>query len=201
MYPLTNLKGLIIPLVLILFPVFINAQKCYMVSGAVNVGADTDINGFYEQNGIESGCDKFDLTGDLAGNPATAGDYRLAKKDNMFWSTVRNSDNIMRYFKLSFDCIIPESGYSPCCSQGGSLLVVKVSDSGCSAFILPVELTDFTARLYNGLVLLNWSTASETNNKGFFIQRSYDTEEWETAGFRPGNVRLSPIFRQKIGID
>lgn len=158
-----------------------------MVSGAVNTGADTDINGFYEQIGTESGCDKYDLTGDLAGDPATAGDYRLAKKDNLFWATVRNSDNVMRYFKLSFDCNMFQSGYSPCCSQGGSLLVVKVANNGCAEFILPVELSAFSARLAQNAVLLNWETASETNNDGFFIERSFGVEEWETLGFVPGH--------------
>jgi type IX secretion system substrate protein len=186
-YPIFSPKRLITSLVCLLFPVFIYAQKCYMVSGAVNVGADTDINGFYEQNGTESGCDKYDLAGDLTGDPATAGDYRIAKKDNLFWATVRNSDNIMRYFKLSFDCNMFESGYSDCCSQGGSLLIVKVSDNGCSAFVLPVELSEFSARLSDDLVILDWATASETNNEGFFIERSLDADNWESAGFVPGH--------------
>ena len=182
-----SLKRLIVSLLCLLFRVFIHAQQCYMVSGAVNAGADTDINGFYQQNGTESGCDKFGLVGDLLGSPATAGDYRLAKKDNLFWATVRNSDNIMRYFKLSFDCNMYESGYAPCCSQGGSLLVVKVSDNGCSEFILPVELSAFSARLAGDAVLLNWATASETNNEGFFVERSFDANNWEFAGFVPGH--------------
>jgi hypothetical protein len=159
-----------------------------MVSGAVNVGTDTDINGFYEQNGTENVCDKFELAGDLTGDPATAGDYRLALKDNLFWATVRNSDNIMRYFKLSSDCNIFESGYSDCCSQGGSLLVVKVADNGgCSAFVLPVELSAFSAQLSGDAVFLNWVTASESNNEGFFIERSFDVTNWESSGFVPGH--------------
>ncbi|TAK35083.1 MAG: T9SS type A sorting domain-containing protein [Saprospiraceae bacterium] len=186
-YPMFSPKRLVVSLLCLLFPVFIYAQQCYMVSGAVNVGADTDINGFYQQSGIESGCDKFDLVGNLLGSPATAGDYRLAKKDNLFWATIRNSDNIMRYFKLSFDCNMFESGYAPCCSQGGSLLVVKVSDNGCSAFVLPVEISAFSARLVSNAILLNWATASETNNEGFFVERSFDANNWELAGFVPGH--------------
>ncbi len=37
--------------------------------------------------------------------------------------------------------------------------------------IVPVELTQFSADLLNGNVLLNWTTATETNNEGFEIQR------------------------------
>ncbi|NWF50925.1 MAG: T9SS type A sorting domain-containing protein [Ignavibacteriaceae bacterium] len=43
--------------------------------------------------------------------------------------------------------------------------------NGTSAPI-PVELTSFTASANNGIVELNWSTATETNNKGFEIERS-----------------------------
>jgi hypothetical protein len=41
---------------------------------------------------------------------------------------------------------------------------------------IPVELTSFTAVAGNGLVELNWATASETNNLGFEVQRSSDGE-------------------------
>ena len=40
------------------------------------------------------------------------------------------------------------------------------------ANIIPVELTSFTATLENDSVLLLWSTATETNNLGFIIQRN-----------------------------
>ncbi|MBC7382605.1 MAG: T9SS type A sorting domain-containing protein [Bacteroidia bacterium] len=39
---------------------------------------------------------------------------------------------------------------------------------------LPVNLIFFNAKNVNGNVQLNWATASETNNKGFMIQRSVD---------------------------
>jgi hypothetical protein len=37
---------------------------------------------------------------------------------------------------------------------------------------IPVELTSFTASLTGNDVSLNWATSTETNNKGFEIQRS-----------------------------
>ena len=56
--------------------------------------------------------------------------------------------------------------------------------------IIPVELTSFTASVSNGEVLLNWITATETNNLGFEVerksQRSND-ETWELIGFVDGN--------------
>ncbi len=51
---------------------------------------------------------------------------------------------------------------------------------------VPVELSSFTANNLNGNVVLNWTTASETNNKGFEVQRSTGGE-YQTIGFVQGN--------------
>ncbi len=51
---------------------------------------------------------------------------------------------------------------------------------------IPVELTLFTAvRLETG-ILLNWETATETNNSGFEVERSRDFEIFTSIGFVPG---------------
>jgi photosystem II stability/assembly factor-like uncharacterized protein len=57
---------------------------------------------------------------------------------------------------------------------------------------IPVELISFSAISSGNNVQLNWSTASETNNRGFEIQRSIIPIEgmnpaWEFAGFVNGN--------------
>jgi hypothetical protein len=53
--------------------------------------------------------------------------------------------------------------------------------------VLPVELTEFSARLLDQTVQLDWRTASEHNNEGFFIERSSDAGQWEDIGFVPGH--------------
>ncbi|MDH3269676.1 MAG: T9SS type A sorting domain-containing protein, partial [Ignavibacteria bacterium] len=52
--------------------------------------------------------------------------------------------------------------------------------------VVPVELTSFFITSNGNKVTLNWSTASELNNKGFEIQRSSQGSEFETIGFTPG---------------
>ncbi len=52
---------------------------------------------------------------------------------------------------------------------------------------LPVELLDFTARAVQKDVLLNWQTFSETNNRGFEVQRSGDGQHWQILHFEAGN--------------
>jgi len=56
--------------------------------------------------------------------------------------------------------------------------------------IIPVELTSFTAKLNDDQVVLNWQTATETNNLGFEIHRKIirgeNESEWVTIGYREG---------------
>lgn len=51
---------------------------------------------------------------------------------------------------------------------------------------LPVELSAFTASLFTNNVTLSWSTASETNNRGFEIEQSYNGSVFASIGFVAG---------------
>ncbi len=50
---------------------------------------------------------------------------------------------------------------------------------------VPVELTSFTAAVNNRKVLINWATATETNNMGFNIERKMNAQ-WEKIGYVEG---------------
>jgi len=52
---------------------------------------------------------------------------------------------------------------------------------------LPVELASFTASVVANGVELNWTTASETNNYGFEVQRGADEKSFQRVGFVAGN--------------
>ncbi|MBK7378117.1 MAG: T9SS type A sorting domain-containing protein [Ignavibacteriales bacterium] len=51
--------------------------------------------------------------------------------------------------------------------------------------VVPVELTSFTAKANNNEVVLNWSTATETNNQGFDIERK-SNGQFEKVGYVAG---------------
>ena len=51
---------------------------------------------------------------------------------------------------------------------------------------LPVELAAFTATANNGEVALRWSTATELNNRGFEVEKSFNGSEFVTVGFVQG---------------
>jgi surface protein len=63
-----------------------------------------------------------------------------------------------------------------------------ISDAGLTAgcaVALPIQLISgsFNAEKQNGNIVLSWSTASESNNKGFSLQRSTDGANWTTLSF------------------
>jgi photosystem II stability/assembly factor-like uncharacterized protein len=55
-----------------------------------------------------------------------------------------------------------------------------------SEYFVPVELASFNASVANEEIILNWVTASELNNQGFEVERSFDNENYSKIGFVPG---------------
>jgi len=51
--------------------------------------------------------------------------------------------------------------------------------------VVPVELVSFSADVEKGMVTLKWETATETNNKGFEIEKKYD-KTWKSISFVEG---------------
>lgn len=60
--------------------------------------------------------------------------------------------------------------------------------------MIPVELSSFTASASSNSVTLNWTTATETNNSGFSIERKIPQDErWIEVGFVPGHGTTTEI--------
>jgi hypothetical protein len=57
--------------------------------------------------------------------------------------------------------------------------------------VIPVELLSFSSSVASNIVTLNWSTATELNNKGFEIERSTDKTNWSMIGFKEGKGTTS----------
>lgn len=65
-------------------------------------------------------------------------------------------------------------------SGGPDAYVLKLSDP------VPVELSSFTANQFSNNVELNWTTATETNNLGFTVERKTSNSDWTEIGFVSG---------------
>ena len=51
---------------------------------------------------------------------------------------------------------------------------------------LPIELLSFDGNTSDQSIILNWHTASEQNNKGFYIEKTIDNVRWDTIGYLEG---------------
>ena len=58
---------------------------------------------------------------------------------------------------------------------------------------LPVELMDFGVKIIDNKVKLTWQTATESNNKGFEIQRKINNDKFTEIGFVSGHGTTSEI--------
>ncbi|MCE7855648.1 MAG: T9SS C-terminal target domain-containing protein [Ignavibacteria bacterium CHB3] len=70
---------------------------------------------------------------------------------------------------------------------GSGGYIIKYIDS----LYIPVELVAFTSTIEGHNVMLEWITASELNNYGFELERSFDEYNWMTIGFLTGKGTTS----------
>lgn len=67
-------------------------------------------------------------------------------------------------------------------SVGTKGLILRFEDTT----YIPVELISFEGEIRNNEVVLFWITATELNNKGFYIEKSQDKLQWRSIGFVEG---------------
>jgi hypothetical protein len=68
----------------------------------------------------------------------------------------------------------------------GKYMHIKFTTAASNNATTPVKLTSFTATAKAADAFLNWTTASEINNKGFDVERSVDGRTFESIGFVKG---------------
>ncbi len=75
-------------------------------------------------------------------------------------------------------------------SQFGDYSLAVLNASGT---LLPVTFINFDGVLQDGKAMLSWSTATEINNKGFEVERSYDGQTFTGIGFVQGQGNSSVV--------
>jgi hypothetical protein len=122
---------------------------------------------------------------------------KILKYDGINWTEITSENSSLpdafRILDLEFD-------------KKGNLWIAT-SDSGIAVYkagglITPVELESFSGESVGNAVYLSWSTSTETNNKGFEIQRSEDGDqksEWKSIGYveGKGTTTLTHVYSFK----
>lgn len=66
------------------------------------------------------------------------------------------------------------------------------------ASVLPVELAHFAGRADGEVALLTWTTVTETNNAGFFVEQATGSGSWTTIGQVEGAGTTSTVQRYQF---
>ncbi|MBE0570088.1 MAG: T9SS type A sorting domain-containing protein, partial [Ignavibacteriaceae bacterium] len=150
-------------------------------------GGNTNDNGYDVVEGIDQG---FALTGRRSSNTLGGDDVWLVKTDAAGFSNCAFGTYNPNVFVISnLQAINLNLGTLDFIAAANLTLTTITPNSGqtTSCAIIPVELKSFNYELDGDDVLLKWSTASELNNLGFEIQRSFNESDFFTIGFITGN--------------
>ncbi len=78
------------------------------------------------------------------------------------------------------------TGYTYRVKMTNAISTSNYSNQAQVVTLVPVELTSFSADLNGQKVILNWETATETNNSGYEVERKTG-DMWQSAGFVKGS--------------
>jgi hypothetical protein len=67
------------------------------------------------------------------------------------------------------------------------VIINNLVGADTSSTPLPVTLTSFKVNATNGAATLTWSTSTEINNYGFYVEKSSDQQTWESVAFLNGH--------------
>ncbi len=95
--------------------------------------------------------------------------------DSVGSATTTYIDNVTSASNYTYRVIAYDDSSVSNYSNEASLLITEV----------PVELTSFTANIGDHKVILNWTTATEKNNKGFEVER-FINNNWAKIGYIEG---------------
>ena len=106
----------------------------------------------------------------------------LIEYDYDFNPYYHSANDLIQYFNMPYFLKMSQV------SLGVTATLAQLTD------VVPVEMLTFTASVRNSKVQLLWSTASELNNIGFEIERSFnDKDDFVTVGFVDGKGSSTEI--------
>lgn len=167
-------------------PASIDVRYHSGINPANTIAGSTFINGFYDLQATGGSGYSYNLTlmqdSALFRNVSSASNLQVA----------RYAGNGTNWARFTNSVVLGNTGF---------VVANGLTQDGIYTFTdqnnnpLPVALMSFTANLVANDVLLNWSTASEINNYGFFIERSIDGKLFEEVGFEKGKENSATVVK------
>uniref|UniRef100_A0A7V3E6M8 T9SS type A sorting domain-containing protein n=1 Tax=Ignavibacterium album TaxID=591197 RepID=A0A7V3E6M8_9BACT len=156
----------------------------------------------YGNSVVQTSDEGFVITGYTLSYGAGGDDLWIVKTDeqgNMLWSKTLGGaqSDVGNYLIESSDGSFVITGHTLSFGAGvHDVWLIKL------ASVIPVELVSFTAEVNGNSVLLKWSTASETNNRGFELQKSQKSEvksqNWNSVAFIEGKGTSTEIHNYEF---
>lgn len=169
------------------------AQPNIMITcPGIGCGADDDFGAAVHGEYADSGLTDFGQP--IYVGPVGSDAYRLKLAGEMpmgapffvyRWEIQDNATGSVIYFSNTGLGLAPFA-YPGDITDWTSFNSTLYNDPPTSSAFLPVELTSFTAKADKENVVLNWQTASESNNEGFEVEHSTDGREWTYIDFVNG---------------
>lgn len=102
---------------------------------------------------------------------SSGGDYEIIQIDPLTSQLIISNVNGNNHYLSVYTCEVTNS-----CGTAVS--------GGCAA--VPVELSYFGAQVLDRDVVVRWGTETESQNEGFYVERSFDGRSFESLGFIAG---------------
>ncbi len=151
-------------------------------------------------SGTESDVFIFQIAGDLTvANGAIVTLGGNAKASNIFWQvagqvTLGTSSNFAGIILCQTQIAIQNGGTLNGRALAMTAVTTDANNVTIDPTVVPVELISFSATTDRNDVILSWSTATETNNQGFEIQRKNINEiEYTIVGFIEGQGTTTEV--------
>ncbi len=156
-------------------------------------------NEYASESNIYNSDPRFELNADYSNVLNIWGNKSLATSNNGLLVMIKfkkkangSGNSVFRVFNMqTIDSNDVQDYLEENVYGGTAVAIAAVQDAGP---IIPVELSAFTVTgISENDMRLEWTTASETNNYGFEIQRSTDGVKFKKIGFVKGNGTTSNI--------
>jgi len=183
------------------FDIVFRTSDCLVSASSSNAIHRYDLNGTYINNLVSSGISFPQQILEMpngnivvAGFSSPSGLYFYSPSGTLYKTLSIVTGNRSAYLLPNGNFITTNAtGIHEIDSTSGALVRTIIAGANYQYVSLydyttiPVELTSFTANVIDRNVVLNWTTATETNNLGFEILRSAQNDNhWQKIGYVPG---------------